>query len=79
METKKSTAKVDKNPFNRRGDKITEKAFKSVNKSVDPVSKDTNKTRRKTTRARIVGETIEKVKPISNLNKSMKKSMKGKC
>ncbi len=43
---KKSTSKVDKNPYDRRGEKITEKAFKSVAKSVKPVAKDTNKTRR---------------------------------
>lgn len=44
--SKKAANKLDKNPYNRRGEKITEKAFKSVSKSVKPVAKDTNKTRR---------------------------------
>lgn len=76
---KKSSLKIDKDPYDRRGEKITDKAFKSVEKSVKPVAKDTNKTRRKTTRARIVGETVKKEKPVSNLKKDMKKPMKGKC
>ena len=46
---KKSTTKLDKDPYDRRGEKITDKAFKSVSKSVKPVAKDTNKTRRKST------------------------------
>jgi hypothetical protein len=37
----------DKDPYDRREDKVTAKAFKSVDKSVKPVAKDTNKTRRK--------------------------------
>ena len=37
----------DENPYNRRAEKDTKRAFKSVNKSVTPVAKDTNKTRRK--------------------------------
>ena len=77
--SKKTSVKHDKSPYNRRGEKITDKAFKSVEKSVKPVAKDTNKTRRKTTKARIVGETVKKEKPISNLKKDMKKSMRGKC
>jgi hypothetical protein len=52
------------------------KAFKSVEKSVKPVAKDTNKTRRKETKSRIVGETVKKVKPTSNLKKVMKKPIK---
>ena len=44
---KKSTTKLDKDPYDRRGEKVTERAFKSVEKSVKPVAKDTNKTRRK--------------------------------
>ena len=76
---KKSSAKLDKSPYNRLSEKITDKAFKSVGKSVKPVAKDTNKTRRKTTKTRIVGETVKKEKPTSNLKKDMKKSMKGKC
>jgi DNA-nicking Smr family endonuclease len=42
----KSTGK-DKSPYNRREEKDDKKAFKSVAKSVKPVAKDTNKTRRK--------------------------------
>ena len=60
---KKSTVKVDKNPYDRREEKGTAKAFKSVEKSVKPVAKDTNKTRRKTTKARMVGETVKTEKP----------------
>ncbi len=49
MDRKKSKggAGLDKNPYNRHEKKVTEKAFKSVAKSVKPVAKDTNKTRRK--------------------------------
>lgn len=43
---KKSAGKLDKNPYDRRSEKITNKAFKSVEKSVKAVAKDTNKTRR---------------------------------
>lgn len=68
----KAAAKIDKSPYDRRGEKITDKAFKSVNKSVKPVAKDTNKTRRKTTRVRIVGETVPTEKPRSNLRKVLK-------
>lgn len=46
-EQKKSSGKKDKNPLDRRSEKVTDKAFKSVAKSVKPVAKDTNKTRRK--------------------------------
>jgi hypothetical protein len=35
-----------KNPYDRHEERVTEKAFKSVEKSVKPVAKDTNKTRR---------------------------------
>jgi hypothetical protein len=38
--------KQDKNPYNRRGEKDTAKAFKDQKKAVKPVAKDTNKTRR---------------------------------
>jgi hypothetical protein len=48
MDRKKPKKKsMDENPYDRRGEKITKKAFKSVEKSVKPVAKDTNKTRRK--------------------------------
>ena len=43
---KRKNKAVDKNPYDRREDKVTSKAFKSVTKSVKPVAKDTNKTRR---------------------------------
>jgi hypothetical protein len=76
---KKSTAKLDKSPYDRRGEKITSKAFKSVEKSVKPVAKDTNKTRRKTTKARIVGDTVPTEKPRSNLKKVLSKTMRVKC
>lgn len=34
-------------PYNRREQKVTKKAMASTEKSVKPVAKDTNKTRRK--------------------------------
>lgn len=73
---RKDNDKLDKSPYNRREEASTDKAFKSVSKSVKPVAKDTNKTRRKETRERIVGETVKKVKPTSNLKKVMKKPIK---
>lgn len=75
----KGKKEVDKNPFNRRAEEIKKKAFKSVEKSVKPVAKDTNKTRRKETKERKTGPTVADVKPKSNLKKDMKKSMKGAC
>lgn len=45
--TKDKGQAMDKSPYNRRAEKDDKKAFKSVNKSVKPVAKDTNKTRRK--------------------------------
>jgi hypothetical protein len=74
---KKSSA-IDKSPYNRRNEAVTAKAFKSVKKSVDPVAKDTNKTRRKNTRTRIVGETVPRVKPHVSLVKDMKRPIKTK-
>lgn len=65
----------DKSPYLRREEKDTSKAFKLVARSVKPVAKDTNKTRRKTTKARIVGDTVKKEKPMSNLKRDMKKPM----
>lgn len=35
-----------KSPYNQREEGVTKKAFKSVKHSVEPVAKDTNKTRR---------------------------------
>jgi hypothetical protein len=43
---KKPGKKLDKSPYMRHSEKVTKKAFKSVEKSVKPVAKDTNKTRR---------------------------------
>lgn len=60
----------------RRQEKSTAKAFKSVEKSVNPVAKDTNKTRRTTTRKRIVGDTVPATKPRSNLKKDMRKPIR---
>jgi len=78
---KKPDVKIDKSPYNRREEASMGKAFKSVEKGVKPVAKDTNKTRRKVTRARIVGETVKKVKPAPNrdLKKVMKKPIKTDC
>lgn len=47
---KKSGSKgksLDKSPYKRQEEKVTKKAFKEVGKSVKPVAKDTNKTRRR--------------------------------
>jgi hypothetical protein len=76
---KKSEAKLDKDPYSRRSEKITDKAFKSVEKSVKPVAKDTNKTRRAPSRKRLVGDTVPNVKPTSNLKKVLQKAIKVKC
>jgi hypothetical protein len=73
----KRKALEDASPYNRRAEKDTKKAFKAVGKSVKPVAKDTNKTRRVTTKKRIVGETVKNVKPVSNLKKDMKRPIKG--
>jgi hypothetical protein len=69
----------DKNPYDRHGEKVTEKAFKSVERGVKPVAKDTNKTRRKETRARKVGATNKLERPVVNLKKMVKKGNMGKC
>lgn len=55
MATRKTKTNLDKSPYQRRFEGITDKAFGSVKKSVDPVAKDTNKTRRKETKERIAG------------------------
>lgn len=49
-------------PYSKREVKADKKAMASTNKSVKPVAKDTNKTRRKETKARIAG-------PLSNVKK----------
>jgi hypothetical protein len=47
-EPRKSASKgLDKSPYKRQEEKVTKKAFKEVGKSVKPVAKDTNKTRRR--------------------------------
>jgi hypothetical protein len=53
----------DKNPYNRREEAVTKKAIKSVDKSVKPVAKDTNKTRRKVKKSDITGPIVKAVKP----------------
>jgi DNA-nicking Smr family endonuclease len=63
----------------RHEEKDTKKAFKSVEKSVKPVARDTNKTRRNTTKARIVGDTVKTEKPAANLRRAMKIGMKKDC
>jgi hypothetical protein len=76
MDDRKKQIKAgkDKSPYLRREQKDTKKAFKSVEKSVNPVAKDTNKTRRKETKARIIGVNAKKVeKPNSTLKRDMKK------
>jgi hypothetical protein len=50
------------NPYDKREVKSAKKAMASTNKSVKPVAKDTNKTRRKETKERIAG-------PLSNVKK----------
>lgn len=44
--TRGAAKSLDKSPYMRHEEKVTKKAFKSVEKSVAPVAKDTNKTRR---------------------------------
>ena len=75
---KKSSSKIDKNPYDRRAEKDTKKAFKSRDKEVAPVARDTNKTRRKTTRERTVGATVKTEKPAANLKKAVKKGFHSK-
>lgn len=53
--SKEKGKKVDKSPYERRAEKDTKKAFKSVNKSVKKVAEDTNKTRRKIAKPTAVG------------------------
>jgi hypothetical protein len=67
------------NPYNKREEADKKKAFASTKRTVSEVAKDTNKTRRKETRERIVGDTAPNTKPRTDLKKDMKKSMRGKC
>lgn len=71
--SKRNKNSLDRNPYDRREEKIADKAFKSVSQSVKPVSKDTNKTRRKTTRSRIMGETVPSVRGVDSMKKVMKR------
>lgn len=64
------------NPYNKREDKNDKKAMASTERGVKPVAKDTNKTRRKETKARIVGEMVKAEKPKSTLKRDMKKPIK---
>lgn len=75
--TKNESNLIDKDPVNRRDEKVAKKAFKSTEKSIMPVAKDTNKTRRKTTKARTTGPIVPNAKPRTNLKKDMKKSIRG--
>ena len=76
---KQTKAGKNKSPYLRREDKDTDKAFKSVAKSVKPVARDTNKTRRKETKARKVGDTVKEEKPVVNLRKALSKASKRCC
>lgn len=67
---------LDKSPYMRETEAKTIKAFKGVEKSVKPVARDTNKTRRTATKARKVGVTVKKELPVSS---QKKKAMKEKC
>jgi hypothetical protein len=70
--------KMDKSPYMRRSEKDTVEAFKSVERGVKPVAKDTNKTRRPETRARRVGHTVPNVSPVSSLKKALSRASKYK-
>lgn len=74
----KRDAKVDKNPYDRREEARTKKAFKSVEKSVAPVAKDTNKTRRAETKSRKIVEKAPTIKPRASLHKALEKLSGGK-
>ncbi len=63
-------------PFDKREVANKKKSFAASKSVVEPVARDTNKTRRKTTRARLVGETVKTEKPVSNLKKDLKKIAK---
>jgi hypothetical protein len=80
MDARKKQAKAskDKNPLERRNEKVTADGFKSVERSVKPVAKDTNKTRRKSTLARKESANATVEKPGSTLKRDMKKPMMNK-
>lgn len=60
---------LDKSPYLRESEKKRDKAFKGVEKSVTPVARDTNKTRRTSTKARKAGVTVPKELPVSSQKK----------
>ena len=79
MDGNRNPIKQEKSPYLKREEKDSKKAFKSVEKSVKPVARDTNKTRRKETKRRITGDTVKTEKPAANLRRAMKKGMKKDC
>ena len=60
---------LDKSQNMREPEAKTIKAFKGVEKSVKPVARDTNKTRRTSTKDRKVGVTVKKELPVSSNKK----------
>ena len=65
-------------PYQKREVKDDKKAMASTNKSVKPVAKDTNKTRRKETMKRKEGPTVPDAKPKSRLKRDMKRPISTK-
>lgn len=55
--------KKNVNPFNKKEEKNDAKSFKKTEKSVKPVAKDTNKTRRKSTLLPLKNAVKKKTKP----------------
>lgn len=66
IRAKRKSSGLDKSPYMRESEEKRNKAFKSVEKSVKPVARDTNKTRRAETKARKVGPTVKKELPVSS-------------
>ena len=64
---------LDKSPYMREPEAKTIKAFKGVEKSVKPVARDTNKTRRTSTKDRKVGVTVKKELPVATNEKQYNK------
>lgn len=63
-------------PYNKRESGDSKKAFASTKKTVKPVAKDTNKTRRKMVKPTKGAGIIKRVKPISNLKRDMKRPIR---
>lgn len=78
MKKEKLPVNGNVNPYDAREVKSAKKAMASTKKSVKPVAKDTNKTRRKETKARITGPTVPDEKPKTNLKKDMKRPISTK-